>query len=50
MFIKGYENHSSMFSFVVRNDEARAEFVQNVVRLVKEIRFDGVDIHWEYPG
>ena len=50
LFSKGFESYSSLFSFIVRNGKSRTEFVQNVLQLVKQIKFDGLDIHWEYPG
>lgn len=50
LFIKGFENYSSLFSFIVRDGKSSTVFVQNVVQFVKKIKFDGLDIHWEYPG
>ena len=31
------------------NPTARAKFVEGVVKAMKEVQFNGVDIDWEYP-
>ncbi len=37
------------FSQVSADDGLRAQFVANIVELVKEKKIDGIDIDWEYP-
>lgn len=37
------------FSDAALTKEARARFVDSVITFVKEYKFDGVDLDWEYP-
>ena len=32
------------------NDSTRKTFVDNIMKLVKQYNFDGVDVDWEFPG
>ena len=32
------------------NDTTRKTFVDNIMKLVKQYNFDGVDVDWEFPG
>ena len=38
------------FSIIANDNKLRAKFVSNVVKMINEYGFDGVDIDWEYPG
>ncbi len=38
------------FSLIARDSTLRATFVSNVINLINQYGFDGVDIDWEYPG
>ena len=40
---------ASIFETIVRDDIARADFVANIVDLIADYEFAGVDIDWEYP-
>lgn len=51
VILLGLDEESSLrFSGIVNNDKSRAEFVRNSVQFLNDIDFDGLDIHWEYPG
>ena len=41
---------SGGFSEMSRTDGNRKQFVESVVRFLKENKLDGLDIDWEYPG
>lgn len=41
---------SKGFSKSVINDSARANFINNVLDVIKKFNLDGVDFDWEYPG
>jgi chitinase len=38
------------FSKLVASAELRANFVASTIRFLREHRFDGIDLDWEYPG
>jgi len=50
MLCFGGNGRSNGFSGMVRSEDTRARFVGELVRLLEEHRFDGVDYNWEYPG
>lgn len=41
---------SSSFSRMVHDGLARNNFVQNTVHLLNQFKFDGLDIHWDFPN
>ncbi|XP_071446319.1 probable chitinase 10 [Hetaerina americana] len=38
------------FSQMVSSASRRREFIRSVLHFLKEHHFDGVDLHWEFPG
>jgi chitinase len=40
----------AQFEQVAASEEARATFVDEVMKIVDEYQLDGVDMDWEYPG
>ena len=46
----GGNGRSSGFSVMVRNNKNRKNFLKNLMALLDEYEFDGVDYNWEYPG
>uniref|UniRef100_A0A146LPE1 Putative chitinase 2 n=1 Tax=Lygus hesperus TaxID=30085 RepID=A0A146LPE1_LYGHE len=47
--VGGWEN-SQYFSNVVGNNNLRSKFINNILKVLNDYDFDGVDIDWEYPG
>lgn len=45
---KGTETHT-LFSTIASRDVYRQKFANNVVSLMRQYGFDGIDIDWEYP-
>ncbi len=43
------EKLSSIFETIMNRDELRKDFLKNVLEIVKEYDFDGVDFDWEFP-
>lgn len=41
---------SSSFSRMIHDGLARNNFVQNAVHLLNQFKFDGLDIHWDFPN
>ncbi len=41
---------SGRFSEMARTDKGRTSFAEDCVRFIRQYKFDGVDIDWEYPG
>jgi len=46
----GGNGRSGGFSVMVRNEKNRRQFLVNLMNLLDEYEFDGVDYNWEYPG
>ncbi|XP_074029263.1 acidic mammalian chitinase-like [Leptinotarsa decemlineata] len=46
----GWNEGSSKFSQVARNPELRKRLALNVLAFLKQWKFDGFDLDWEYPG
>lgn len=50
MLCFGGNGRSSGFSQMVRKFSRRAVFIKELWRLMEELKIDGVDYNWEYPG
>lgn len=48
--IGGWNEGSSRFSPMVAARERRKEFVRNAIKFLRQNRFDGLDLDWEYPA
>nr|AZS52293.1 chitinase 6-2 [Plutella xylostella] len=48
--IGGWNEGSSRFSPMVASRERRKEFVRNAIKFLRQNRFDGLDLDWEYPA
>lgn len=46
----GGNGRSSGFPIMVSKAKSRARFIANVVKLLADQGYDGVDYNWEYPG
>jgi chitinase len=47
---EGRQDGSHRFSSMVSSANRRREFIRSAIGLIKQYNFDGMDIHWEYPG
>lgn len=47
---EGRQDGSHRFSSMVSSANRRREFIRSAITLIKQYNFDGMDIHWEYPG
>ena len=43
------DSKGNKYSRMVGNVSSRKRFVNGVVRFLKEHKFDGLDLDWEYP-
>ena len=48
--IGGWNEGSARFSSMVSNPESRKELVRNAIKFLRQNRFDGLDLDWEYPS
>ncbi|CAB3227295.1 unnamed protein product [Arctia plantaginis] len=48
--IGGWNEGSTRFSSMVASRERRKEFVRNAIKFLRQNRFDGLDLDWEYPA
>ncbi|XP_030029111.1 mucin-2 isoform X2 [Manduca sexta] len=48
--IGGWNEGSSRFSPMVGSRDRRKEFVRNAIKFLRQNRFDGLDLDWEYPS
>ncbi|CAD0201142.1 unnamed protein product [Chrysodeixis includens] len=48
--IGGWNEGSTRFSPMVGSRERRKEFVRNAIKFLRQNRFDGLDLDWEYPA
>lgn len=46
----GREDGSHRFSSLVSSARHRRDFIRSVIAFLKQYEFDGIDVHWEYPG
>lgn len=47
---EGRQDGSHRFSTMVSSANRRRDFIRSAISLIKQYNFDGMDIHWEYPG
>ncbi|KAI4502005.1 hypothetical protein M0802_002687 [Mischocyttarus mexicanus] len=45
----GDETDSSGFSYMVKNHKNRKQFIRSALNVIKEFKFDGLDLDWEFP-
>ncbi|XP_076310763.1 endochitinase-like isoform X2 [Tachypleus tridentatus] len=48
--IGGWNEGSKRFSKLVRESSTRENFIHSVIRYLRQNRFDGLELDWEYPG
>lgn len=48
--IGGWNQGGARFSIVAGSPSLRKRFAHNAVNFIKEYKFDGMDIDWEYPA
>lgn len=46
----GWNEGSTRFSPMVANATRRNIFVKNAVKFLRQNKFDGLDLDWEYPS
>ncbi|KAJ8920078.1 hypothetical protein NQ315_011732 [Exocentrus adspersus] len=46
----GREDGSYRFSTLVSSARHRRDFIRSAISFLKQYDFDGIDIHWQYPG
>ena len=48
--IGGYFARSTSFDQIVSSETKRKKFISNVIKFLYKWEFDGLDVHWFYPG
>lgn len=46
----GREDGSHRFSSLISSARNRREFIRSAIPFIKQYDFDGIDVHWQYPG
>lgn len=46
----GGEGTARLFSEMVQEPNRRNSFIESAVKFLREHDFDGLDLHWVYPG
>lgn len=44
------EEGAHKYSNMVSTASRRREFIRSVIQFLEEFAFDGIDLHWQYPG
>lgn len=44
------EEGAHKYSDMVSTASRRREFIRSLIKFLDEYNFDGVDLHWQYPG
>lgn len=44
------QDASHRFSSMISSASKRRDFIRSAYNLIKQYNFDGIEIHWEYPG
>ncbi|XP_069798313.1 acidic mammalian chitinase-like isoform X2 [Narcine bancroftii] len=48
--VGGWNFGTEKFTGMVSSKETRLMFITSAIELLREKKFDGLDLHWEYPG
>jgi GH18 family chitinase len=48
--IGGWNARSTPFNRILANDFTRSQFIVNAINFMRQWKFDGLDVQWEYPG
>ena len=48
--IGGWDVGSGLFSKMVATNSSRQEFTMSTIKFLRDHKFDGIDMDWEYPA